>query len=293
MNFKSKYNAAIFQAVLAAALYALSTPFSKLLLKEIPPMMMAGLLYLGAGIGMSIVGLIRNNRQKERKETSLTKKDLSYTVAMVMLDIAAPIFLMFGLTMTTAANASLLNNFEIVATAVIALFIFKEAISRRLWLAITLITVSCILLTVEDASSFSFSVGSVFVILACICWGFENNFTRKISNKDPLQIVVIKGFGSGLGSLAIAWAVGEQAENLAYIPAVLLLGFVAYGLSVFFYVYAQREIGAAKTSAYYAVAPFIGVILSFLILGERPNMLFGIALLIIVVGAYLASIDRR
>ncbi len=293
MNFKSKHKAAIFHAILAASLYALSSPFSKMLLKEIPPMMMAAFLYLGAGLGMSIVGFVRNKRQKQRTELRLTHKELPYTIAMVVLDIAAPIFLMFGLTMSTAASASLLNNFEIVATAIIALFIFKEAISRRLWVAIVLITVSSILLSVEDATSFSFSLGSIFVILACICWGFENNCTRKISNKDPLQIVIIKGFGSGLGSLAVAFAVDEQAGSLVHIPAVLLLGFVAYGLSVFFYVHAQREIGAARTSAYYAVAPFIGVMLSFLILGERPNIIFGLALLIMVAGAYLASTDKK
>ena len=292
MNSKSKHNKAIFQAILAAALYALSMPFSKMLLQEIPPMMTAAFLYLGAGLGMSIVGFIRNKHQKERTEQKLTRKELPYIIAMVALDIAAPIFLMFGLTMTTAANASLLNNFEIVATAIIALFIFRETISRRLWLAIALITISSILLSVETAESFSFSVGSLFVLLACVCWGFENNCTRKISNKDPLQIVVIKGFCSGLGALIIAFVAGEQISNFAYFPAVLLLGFVAYGLSIFFYVYAQREIGAAKTSAYYAVAPFIGVLLSFLILGERPNVIFGIALLIMIIGAWLAGKNK-
>jgi Permeases of the drug/metabolite transporter (DMT) superfamily len=290
---RSKQNIAIFQAILAAALYAISSPLSKILLKEIPPMMMAAFLYLGAGIGMAILGFVRKWHRKERVEAKLTKKELPYTVAMVVLDIAAPIFLMFGLTLTTAANASLLNNFEIVATAIIALLFFKEAISRRLWIAIVLITLSSIILTVEDASSFSFSAGSVFVILACFCWGIENNCTRKLSSKDPLQIVVIKGFGSGIGSLITALAVGEQISNMVYIPAVLLLGFVAYGLSIFFYVYAQREIGAAKTSAYYAIAPFIGVVLSFLILGEKPNFVFGIALLIMIAGAYLASTDSK
>ena len=108
-----------------------------------------------------------------------------------------------------------------------------------------------------------------------------------------MQIVIIKGFGSGLGSLAIAFTTGEQVSNFVLIPAILILGFVSYGLSVFFYVYAQRGIGAAKTSAYYAVAPFIGVILSFLILGERPNLLFGIALFIMIIGAYLASKDTQ
>lgn len=293
IKVKSKHNIAVFQAVLAAALYAISSPVSKLLLVEIPPMMMAAFLYLGAGIGMSVIAFVRSKTQKERTESKLTKKELPFTVAMVVLDIAAPIFLMFGLSLTTAANASLLNNFEIVATAVIALFIFKEAISKRLWIAIVLITFSSILLTVEDTSSFSFSIGSIFVLLACVCWGFENNCTRKISAKDPLEIVIIKGLGSGLGSLVIALVVGEEIGNWVYIPAVLLLGFVAYGLSIFFYVYAQREIGAAKTSAYYAVAPFIGVVLSFIILGEKPNVTFAIALLIMIVGTYLATTDRK
>lgn len=293
IKLKSKHNIAIFQAILAAALYAISSPLSKIFLKEIPPMMMAAFLYLGAGIGMSIVGFVRSRRQKERVEAKLTKKELPYTIAMVALDIAAPIFLMFGLKLTTAANASLLNNFEIVATAIIALLFFKESISRRLWIAIVLITLSSIILTVDDASSFSFSIGSILVLMACICWGIENNCTRKLSSKDPLQIVVIKGFGSGIGSLMIALVVGEQVGNMIYIPAVLLLGFVAYGLSIFFYVYAQREIGAAKTSAYYAVAPFIGVALSFLILGEKPTLTFGIALLIMIVGTYLASKDNK
>ena len=293
MNKISKHTIAIFQAVLAAALYALSAPFAKMLLQEMPPMMTAAFLYIGAGLGMSIVGLGMNIHQKGRTESRLTRKELPHTVAMVVLDIAAPVFLMFGLTMTAAANASLLNNFEIAATAIIALFVFREAISRRLWFAILLITISSVLISVESVESFSFSIGSLFVLLACVCWGFENNCTRRISNKDPLQIVVIKGFCSGLGSLAIASAAGEQAGNFVYVPAILLLGFVAYGLSVFFYVYAQREIGAAKTSAYYAIAPFIGVALSFLVLGERPNWLFGLALLIMIAGAWIASVDRK
>ena len=200
MSIKSKHNKAIFQAILAAALYALSAPFAKMLLLEMPPMMTAAFLYLGAGLGMLIIGFISKIHKIERTELRLTRKELPYTVAMVVLDIAAPIFLMLGLTMTTAANASLLNNFEIVATAIIALFIFKETLSRRLWFAIVLITLSSILISVESVESFSFSIGSLFVLLACVCWGFENNCTRKISNKDPLQIVVIKGFGSGLGA---------------------------------------------------------------------------------------------
>lgn len=292
-KIRSKQNIAIFHAVLAAALYAISTPVSKILLKEMSPMMMAAFLYLGAGIGMVILGWFRKKIQKENEEMRLNKKDLPYTVAMVVLDIAAPIFLMCGLTKTTASNVSLLNNFEIVATAIIALFVFKEEINKRLWLAIVLVTISSIILSVDDASSFSFSIGSVYVLIACVCWGVENNCARMISGKDPLQIVTIKGFGSGLGSLVIALSIGERLDSLTYIPAVLLLGFVAYGLSIFYYTYAQRVIGAAKTSTYYAVAPFIGVALSLAVLGEKPNLQFFIALAIMICGVYLASKDNK
>ena len=147
--------------------------------------------------------------------------------------------------------------------------------------------------SVEDISSFSFSFGSIFVLLACVCWGLENNCTRMISNKDPLQIVVIKGFGSGIGSFVIALVLGEHFSNWGYIVCALLLGFVAYGLSIFFYIYAQRYLGAAKTSAYYALAPFIGAALSLLIFREIPTISFVAALLIMIAGTYLASTDTN
>lgn len=283
---------AIFWAILAAGLYALNAPVSKLLLEEVPPTMMAALLYLGAGIGLAVVRLVQRMTGKEKKEAPLTKKDMPYTVGMVVLDIAAPIFLMVGLTMTTAANASLLNNFEIVATAVIALFIFREAISKRLWMAIVLVTISSAILSVEDVTSFTFSYGSIFVLLACVCWGLENNCTRMISHKDPLEIVVIKGFGSGLGSLVLAFFLGENALPLVYGVCTLLLGFVAYGLSIFFYIYAQRYLGAAKTSAYYALAPFMATALSLVIFREKPSISFLIALWIMAMGTYFASTDN-
>lgn len=290
---KEKHNTAILLAILAAALYAISSPVSKILLNKVPPTMMAGLLYLGAGIGMSIMGFFRKKTGKAKKEMKITKKELPYTVAMVVLDILAPIFLMIGLTMTTPATVSLLNNFEIVATSLIALFIFKESISKRLWIAIGLITISSIVLSVEDISSLSFSFGSIFVLLATVCWGFENNCTRMLSVKDPLQVVVIKGFGSGLGSLLISFIIKETSTNAVYIIATLLLGFVAYGLSIYFYVYAQRELGAAKTSAYYAIAPFIGVGLSFIIFLQIPTISFVIALLIMIGGTYFASTESK
>jgi len=289
----TKRTSAIFYAVLAAALYAISSPVSKLLLVEVPPTMMAALLYLGAGIGMSLIAFYRYKRGKLKEEMRLTRKELPYTLGMIILDILAPIFLMVGLTMTTPATVSLLNNFEIVATSLIALFIFKEFITKRLWIAIGLITVSSILLSVEDFSNLSFSFGSLLVLLASISWGFENNLTRKLSVKDPLQVVILKGFGSGLGSLLISLALKETTTNILYIALTLLLGFVAYGMSIYLYVYAQRHLGAAKTSAYYAVAPFIGAALSLLIFLEIPSLTFIIALLIMIIGTYFASTDAK
>ena len=282
----------IFLAILAAALYALNSPFSKLLLIYMPSTLMAGFLYTGAGFGMIMIFLIRKASSHPGTEPRLTRKELPYTIAMIVLDIAAPIYLLFGLTMTTAANASLLNNFEIVATAIIALVIFKEAVSPRLWLGILFVTASCTLLSFEDISSLQFNSGSLFVLLACICWGIENNCTRKLSSKDPLQIVMVKGIFSGIGSITIGFLCGERIHHLWTIPVVLLLGFVAYGLSIYFYVYAQRILGAAKTSAYYAVAPFIGVFLSLLIFREMPGILFIAALLLMIMGAWLSSQDK-
>lgn len=282
----------IFSAILAAAFYALNAPLSKWLLAEVPPTMMAALLYLGAGGGMALVRAGQRAVGRIPREAPLARADLPYTVGMVVLDIAAPIFLMIGLTRTTAANVSLLNNFEIVATALIALGLFGERISRRLWAAIVFVTVSSILLSVEDSSSFSFSLGSVFVLLACTCWGLENNCTRSIADKDPLQIVVIKGFGSGAGSLVIALMLGERLPAPGYALGALALGFVAYGLSIRFYIYAQRGLGAAKTSAYYALAPFLGAGLSLVLFRQRPQPYFWAALLLMAVGTWLASTDQ-
>ena len=283
----------IIMAILAAALYGISSPASKLLLVELPPALMAALLYLGAGFGMVLVNIIKVIRKTEQIEAKITRNETAYVVGMIILDIAAPILLMLGLTMTTAANASLLNNFEIVATSLIAYFVFKESIGKRMGLAILLITISSIMLSFQDFSSFSFSIGSIFVLLACICWGLENNCTRMLSIKDPLQIVVIKGFGSGIGSLIISFSIQEYSSNYVYIGLALLLGFVAYGLSIFFYISAQRELGAARTSAYYATAPFIGVLISWLVLYEALKQSFLISLVIMLIGTYFAVTENH
>jgi len=250
---------------------------------------MAGLLYLGAGVGIGCLFLC--NWQKTEKPTLLAKVDLPYVIGMIMLDVMAPIFLMYGLQHTTSANASLLNNFEIVATTIIALVIFKEVISKMLWVAIFLVTLSSTILSFEDFSSLQFSWGSLFVLAAAICWGFENNCTRNISSKSAYEIVTIKGLCSGLGSLVIGLALGEKIPSAKYVILCLALGFVAYGLSIFFYIKAQKELGAAKTSAYYAIAPFVGAFLSFAILKEPFSVQYAIALCFMVAGSVVATID--
>ena len=282
-------NKAALLAALAALFYSLNAPFSKVLLADVPSTIMAGLLYLGAGIGMLFILIIRKILGIGKNEKALSKSDLPYTASMIALDIAAPISLMTGLALASAESVSLLNNFEIVATSLIALVIFKEKVSLRLWLAIALITASSILLSFEDIQSFALSPGALLVLLASVFWGFENNCTRMLSKSDPLEIVAIKGFGSGIGSLLIAFFMKEKLPSFPLAFSALLLGFISYGLSIFFYVYAQRFLGAAKTSAYYAINPFIGVILALLIFKEVPNSTFWIALAIMAAGTYLTT----
>jgi len=280
-------------AMLAALLFGLNAPVSKLLVQQIHPLFLASLLYLGAGLGMLAVGGLRRSAGAAGREPRLTRTELPFVVLMVLLDIAAPVLLMFGLTLTNSSTAALLGNFEIVATALFAMLLFRESIGRRLWIAIGLITAASILLSTGDLSAVRVSPGALLVLLACVCWGIENNTTRRLSIKDPLQIVVIKGFGSGLGALAIALVWGSVSAPLGYILAALLLGFVAYGLSIFFYVSAQRDLGAARTSVYYASAPFIGVILSWIVLRDAISGVFLAALGLMLLGAFLAASESH
>lgn len=278
-------------AILAAALYAINVPLSKLLLEQVQPTMMAALLYLGAGVGMLLYSLIGRALGQITIKEPLTKKELPYTVAMVVLDIAAPIFLMLGIARTNSANVSLLNNFEIVATSLIAFFVFKEILSRRLVFAIVFVTLGSVILGFEGEGSFTFNAGSLFVLAACVCWGLENNCTKMISSKSSVEIVIIKGCGSGLGSLIVALILGERLPALLWIVCALVLGFVAYGLSINFYIMAQKHLGAAKTSAYYSVAPFLGVAFSMLLLGERPDLRFWVAAAVMVAATVLMVKD--
>ena len=273
---------AIVYAFMAALFYAVNVPCAKYLLADASPTFMASFLYFGAGIGVGIMYIFTFN--KEQPTERLEKKDLPYTVAMVVLDIAAPILLMMGINIGSAANASLLGNFEIVATTLIALVFFGEKISWRLWVAIALVTCASVILSFSGAGSLQFSLGSLFVMGATVCWGIENNCTRSISGKSTYQIVTIKGLCSGAGSFIVALILKESLPTVKIISLIVILGFIAYGLSIFTYVRAQNIIGAAKTSAYYAAAPFIGVLLSVVFLKEYLTVVFLVALLIMVAG---------
>lgn len=287
----AEYGKAVLFAVAAAILYACSVPLSKLLLGGIPPVLMAGFLYLGAGVGAGAILFLSGRTAQRQSSRVFERKDLRFLASIVLLDVLAPIFLLSGLARTTAANASLLSNFEIVATALIARLLFQERVSRRLWLALMLVTVASCLLTFEREGGLRFSAGSVYVLCAAACWGLENNCTRKLSSKNPLSVVLVKGTGSGTCSLTIALALGQRASSGTIVLLALTAGFFTFGLSIACYIRAQRTLGAAKTSAYYAAAPFIGAALSFFVLGEQPNAAFYAALVLMGVGAYVASAD--
>lgn len=282
-----------FYAFLAALLYGISVPLSKILIRDMDPLFLAAFLYLGAGSGMLAVSVFRKKILHTVQEANLAWNDTLYVILMILLDIAAPILLLLGLKLTNAATVSLLGNFEIAATALIAMALFREAASRRLWLAILFITISCIVLSFGDVIHTRITPGSLLVLLACLCWGFENNCTRNLSLKDPQQIVILKGFGSGLGALAIAFLFGKTSFHGTSILASMALGFVAYGLSITYYVKAQRLLGATRTSAFYAAAPFIGVVLSWLLLKEPITPTFLAALAIMAVGTYCMISEKH
>lgn len=273
----------------SAILFAICVPFAKKLGNYLPSVMMGGLLYLGAGFGL----LITFGLKKGKSDLSLTKKEIPYVIAMVILDILAIISLMLGISVTTGANAALLGNFELVATSLVAFLFFKENISSKLLIAVVLITLASIILTFEGVGSFVFNLGSILVLLSCICWGLENNCTRKLSVKDTRQITIIKGCFSGLGGLIISFLIGETLPEIKWAVLVLLLGFVSYGVSVSLYIYAQRFLGAAKTGAFFSVAPFLGVIFSLIFLGEKPLFQFYIAFLIMLVATILIVRDNH
>lgn len=279
----------MFQALIASLLFGASAPIAKLLLGDIKPVLLAALLYLGSGIGLLIFRFLQRFKKNYIKvEASIKKEDIKWLFGAVLAGgVIAPIVLMFSLKNTTASTASLLLNFEGVSTTLIAVLAFKEAIGKRVWLAIASITTASILLSWNFNGEWGFSIGALGVLMACVMWGLDNNFTRNISAKDPLVTVIIKGVGAGSFSLVIAMLLHNTLPSFKIIMGAMLLGFICYGLSIVLFILAMRNLGASRTSAFFGTAPFVGALLSFMLFSELPNTLFYISLPIMIIGAVL------
>ena len=284
----------ILQALLAALFFGASAPLSKLLLGEVPPVLMAAFLYLGSGTGISLIKLSQRITSNQ-KEAGIRRPDVGWLAgAIITGGIIAPIILMISLQHTAASTASLLLNFEGVATTLIALFFFRESISRRAIAAILAITLASIFLSTNPQSTnFRFSLGALGILLACTLWGLDNNFTRNISAKDPLTIVAWKGLVAGTFSLFLGLFLGQQLPALRSIVGILLLGFISYGLSTMLFIYSMRGLGASRTSALYGTAPLAGVILSILIFHDPITLSFIVAAILMVAGAFMLSSEEH
>ena len=274
-------------ALVAAVLFGASAPLAKVFLGHLDPVPLAGLLYFGSGLALLVIRLFQSAKQSRKtQEAQLRGKDFGWLMGSIVAGgILAPILLLYGLRVTAAATASLLLNFEAVSTTLIAMVLFKEAIGRRAWLAVALITLSGILLSLNLDGSWGVSIGAVGIIAACFLWGLDNNFTRNISAKDPLVIAMVKGLVAGIFSLALAYMMGASFPSIGIIIGALLLGSLCYGLSIVLFIRAMRSLGAARTSALFGVAPLVGVVLSFLIFHGSPTLAFYLALPLMVAGA--------
>jgi drug/metabolite transporter (DMT)-like permease len=279
----------VLQALTAALLFGASAPLAKLLLGGVEPILLAGLLYLGSGLGLSIVKIFQSlTRRSADAEAGLKGKDFGWlTGATLAGGIAAPIILLISLERTPAATASLLLNFEVVATTLIAVLAFRESVGKKVVLAISLITLASILLSVDPTSGWGFSLGALGILAACVLWGIDNNFTRNISAKDPLIITLLKGFIGGTFSVGLALLLGNRLPQVGLVLAALALGAFSYGLSIVLFIRAMRGMGAARTSALFSTAPLAGVILSMLIFKALPGWIFLPALVLAAVGTWL------
>lgn len=285
----------VLQALAAAILFGASTPLSKVLLTKVDPIGMAALLYLGTGLGLAILkGIGSRKTALLRAEARITRQDLPWLAgAVISGGILAPIVLMVSLEKTPAATASLLLNFEGIATALIAFVIFREAIGRSIWLAVAAITAGSILLSWIPGGGLGFFPGALGILLACLLWGLDNNFTRHISAKDPRTIVMIKGLVAGFFNLAIWLWNGGAVPAIGEILAAMLLGFFSYGLGIVLFILALRGLGSARTGALYSIAPFVGAALSLIIFREMPGALFLAALPLMITGTALLAWENH
>ncbi|MBV7274075.1 EamA family transporter [Clostridiaceae bacterium UIB06] len=279
----------IAQVIIAAILFGSSAPISKILLGKIDPIPLAAFIYIGSGVGLLIFKIIEKYFSTNyNKEAPLGKKDIPWLLAAVFFGgVFAPIILMNSLKTTPASTASLLLNFESVATTVIAVCFFKESAGKRIWFSIIFITLAAIILSWDFSNQWGLSIGAIGVITACVSWGMDNNFTGKISLKDPFSIVIIKGIGAGSFSLILAIILKSSFPSIGVIVEAMILGCFSYGLSIVLFVLALRELGSARTSALFGTSPFIGALVSFVLCGDKISLTFVMGFPLMVIGTVL------
>ncbi len=280
--------------MLAAVLFGASTPFSKILLGKTEPVMLAGLLYLGSGIGLSIWSRFRSRSKAGTGEAQLKPSDFSWLAGAILAGgVMGPILLMVGLAITAASSASLLLNLEGVFTAVLAWFVFKENFDRRIALGMAAITLGGLVLSWGGPLEVGVPWGVLAIAGACLAWGVDNNLTRRVSAGDPVQIALIKGLVAGAVNFTIALAMGAHVPAFSTVTMAALLGFFGYGVSLTLFVLALRHIGTARTGAYFLLAPFVGALISVLILRDSLTLQFLIAAVLMGIGVWLHLTERH
>lgn len=285
-------NLSIFYALAAAALFGASTPLAKTLGLGLSPILLAGLLYLGSGVGLAGVRLIRDQGWKP---TGLTPAEWPWLIGAIAFGgILGPVALMFGLTRTAGTTASLMLNLESVLTAVIAWRVFRENADRRIVFGMIAIVLGGVVLSWSDAGGASHDwLGPVAVAIACLCWGIDNNLTRKVSAADALFIAGAKGLIAGAVNCSLALYLGAQMPGVAQLAPILLVGFLGYGISLVMFVLALRGLGSARTGAYFSTAPFLGAAVALLAFGESVTVAFWIASALMAVGVWLHLTERH
>lgn len=284
----------ILQALAAAALFGLSTPLAKLLVGTVPPLLLAGLLYAGSGIGLSVLMLLRKLRRRPITEAPLVRRDVPWLAGAVLAGgVLGPILLMLGLTRTPASTASLLLNLEGVLTAVIAWVVFRENVDRRVFLGMLAIIAGSVLLSWQRQTSTEIPWGALAIAGACLCWAIDNNLTRQVAGGDPMQIAAIKGGVAGAINVSLALVMGYRFPTALPLLATGALGFVGYGLSLMLFVLALRGLGTARTGAYFSTAPFLGAALSLLLFTEHPGIAFWLAGGLMALGVWLHVSERH
>lgn len=278
-------------ALLAAVLFGASAPLAKMLLRGATPQLLAGSLYLGSGLGLSLVWLLRRGRGGE---TALAMRDMPWLAGAITFGgVIGPLLLMVGLARTPASGAALLLNLEGVFTAALAWFVFRENFDRRIALGMIVIVVGGAVLSWEGRAAWGGLLGPLAVAGACLSWGIDNNLTQKISAGDPVQIAMIKGLTAGTVNFAIGMLLGASLPALTATGGALLLGFLSYGVSLVLFVLALRHLGSARTGAYFSIAPFIGAALSLLLLHERPTALLLTGGALMAIGVWLHVTERH